>query len=188
MFSTLARYLWSTPQPDVPSDNDNEERQEMPLPLPMLAAVPMSRKPSSFTMDRSRGPSHVAWLTPNSSSPAVSRRSWPPKFVNRTSATPSSLDSAGPGPAGPSQCPASNRQSSGSESLHLQGLYYLSDLISESDNAPSTMPLPAAESPAVRFPISIRRPSTDSVPMTPDSVRPSDGHRKYASAFRSTVP
>lgn len=160
MFSTLARYLWTTPQPDGLSDD--EEQREMPLPLPLHAAVPMSRKPSSFTMDRSRGPSHVAWLTPNSSSPAVGRRSWPPKFVNRTSATPSSLDSApGAGPAGSSQQPASNRHSSGSESFHLQGLYYLSDLISESDNAPSTVPLPTADSPAVRFPITIRRPSTE---------------------------
>lgn len=188
MFSTLTRYLFSyqTPAPPDTSntpDDMGRQQSEMQLPTPIHATGPISRKPSSFTLDRSRGPSHVAWLTPTSPSPSPSRRSWPPRPGARTS-TPMPMGEGTPTPVVdvPTQQRALNRMSS--ESFHLQSLYYLSELISESEStveASQNRRLSSGGERTLDFPVTIRRPSTDSLPTTLGSARPSDGHREQSS-------
>ncbi|PSR81759.1 hypothetical protein PHLCEN_2v6268 [Hermanssonia centrifuga] len=132
----------------------------------------LSPKLSSLSMDRLRGPSQVAWKTPTSGSPSPSSRSW--ALPNRLS-SPLSPGDESPGNGFANSQKASLRRMS-SDSLHLHSIY-LSDIVSDTDSVISTQP-PRPLSPIderLQFP-DTPRPSSDSVPPTPESGRVLDGH------------
>lgn len=176
MLNALSRVFQSSSSSSDPFLDKGQQARDLPSPPPILPnGEPISRKPSSLLMERIRRehpdhPSQVAWISPSSNSPNGS-------FTNR------SVSRAGDGSPAPSPLGESNgtrsrligarkpslkRLSSGS--LKLQSVY-LSDH-SETSSVASALPnkplSPIREQHA--YVPTIRRPSLDSVPKTPDST------------------
>ncbi|KAJ3539869.1 hypothetical protein NM688_g6302 [Phlebia brevispora] len=177
------------------TDKGKGKEREIPMSLRGQArgggdSIPLERKPSFFSMDRSlQGPSHIAWAiptpvaTPTRGSPAQSRRSFPPKSSTETSTSlpsaegSSSTVSVSNAAAGSVTAQQSASDQTNADGLRLLSMYYLGELISESETSSTNAsislnkPLPSPADTNVQFPASDPRPPADPVPLTPDSAR-----------------
>lgn len=162
------RALLSPPSPPPPT-----------LPSPAGKSTPngatngMNRMPSSMTLDRSRGPSQVSWITPSPSPSNLSPSNGSPSNGGSTPKRTSRL--IGLSDDNTPKRSSGLRKSFGSESL-LASSAYLTD--SSNGSGVLVKPLPQGpEEPSTssRFPV-MRRPSLDSVPPTPDSTKTLEGN------------
>ena len=151
----------------------------------------LERRPSidaTAIMDaRRRAPSHVSWKTPtantntntNPSPSPIPGSSWNSQYDSHSASAPSLLML---GPNAAAKAASMHRQSSrslrtpsvsGSEDYSRRNSPEKHDS-AELHPARHVAPL----DPRMRFPsIGVRRPSTDSVPLTPDSTRAHDGRK-----------
>lgn len=177
MLNALSRILQSGSSGSDPSSSVKvKQSRELTPPPPILAdGEAISRKPSSLLMERVRRdhpshPSQVAWISPSTQSPSGS-------FTNRSASrggdySPAPSPLVEPSTTRPrflgSRKPSLKRLSSGS--LKLQSIY-LSEH-SETSSVVSALPSkplsPIHEQHA--YAPTLRRPSLDSVPKTPDST------------------
>ncbi|KAH9921796.1 uncharacterized protein B0H18DRAFT_538084 [Fomitopsis serialis] len=135
---------------------------------------------------RRRAPSHVSWKTPNANpSPSpISDSVWSSQYESHSASAPSLL-LLNPGSA--AKTSSIHRHSS--QSLRTPSVTGSEDWSRRNspEKRESAELQPVRQAPAldprVRFPGG-RRPSTDSVPLTPDSTRVHDGHlAAYPGAF-----
>ncbi|KAH8097085.1 hypothetical protein BXZ70DRAFT_1009398 [Cristinia sonorae] len=173
MLNALTRIFQSTSSGSNPSPTENgQQAQELTPPPPIRPdGETMSRKPSSLLMDRVRRdhPSQVAWISPSSGS--FSNRS--PSKPAEHSPVPSPSSVMEPTPTRSrligTRKPSLTRMSTGS--LNLQSVY-LSDH-SETSSVGSALqnkPLSPIHEQQPYAPTTLRHPSQDSVPRTPDST------------------
>ncbi|KAF7799670.1 hypothetical protein EIP86_010910 [Pleurotus ostreatoroseus] len=152
--------------------------------------VPLERKPSFFSMDRTtQGPPHIAWVipTPNPTpvgSPNPGRRSWPPKPGNRSS-TPLSLaegpshsvDELNVASSSPGVTQLPGRRTS--NPLDLHSMHYLGELITESETSSTNPSISLNTNKPLPSPVDMHFPPADAkssesvplTPLTPDSTR-----------------
>ncbi|OSX57400.1 hypothetical protein POSPLADRAFT_1157117 [Postia placenta MAD-698-R-SB12] len=152
------------------------------------SGIHLERKPSShlsIPMERIRAPtpSHVSWKvpSPNPSQPtSVAEPPWSMQYDSHSVSAPSLLLL---NPGSQRQRAESLRRHS-SQSLHAHSLLASASEDSERrvnlEVQPTRQILPLDE--RVHFP-AVRRPSIDSVPLTPDSTRVHDGHKISLSAY-----
>ncbi|CCM06571.1 uncharacterized protein FIBRA_08848 [Fibroporia radiculosa] len=176
--------------PGFGTDDDHDEGDEL---APENEALPtdsgvggLERKPSSHMsvrMERFRAPtpSHVSWKVPSpQASPAIHQDpAWRAPYESYTASTPSLPFRATSMDVGQRR-PSLRRH--GSQSLHENSASEDEDS-SHVEAASAKMLNPIDE--RVYFPPIRRRPSLDSVPLTPDSTRAHDGHNlsAYPGAF-----
>lgn len=201
MLNALARIFRASPDPyfehdraSMESSQDDVESQRQAASITGdsglgLETARLVRRPSvdaTAIMDaRRRAPSHVSWKTPNTNtnpSPSpVAESSWGSQYGGHSASAPSLLLLS---PNAAAKASSMHRQSS--QSLHTPSVSVSEDWSGRNNlekrgsaelySAKHVTPI----DPRLRFPsISVRRPSTDSVPLTPDSTRVHDG-REYS--------
>lgn len=176
LFDSLTR-IFSRSGSEDSQQTIGKGKQRAP-PSPSYYSGGLSRTPSSLALSQERTrPSHVSWLAPTPGSPSPNPSVSLLKSPNHSA---SSNDEATP--EGPRQLtPASGlRKSAGSESLHLHSMFLM-------DTPGSTPSLaPGKQSASDERPIfpTMRHPSMDSIPLTPDSVtcKPSSSFSRIRSA------
>lgn len=184
MLSALSRIFQASPATatDIPADR-GEERASDEFEFPMDSGVHLERRPSSLRsvpLERIRAstPSHVSWKipSPQPASPASNHDpTWGSQYESHSASAPSLL-LLNPASGNAAQQRTSLRRHS-SQSLRAHSL---APSASDDSEGRSNFELPLVKplSPIgerVHFP-PLRRPSLDSIPLTPDSTRVHDGH------------
>ncbi|PCH36906.1 hypothetical protein WOLCODRAFT_167192 [Wolfiporia cocos MD-104 SS10] len=182
MIHRFSRFFQASPVNH--SHHVESEDEERALDTTADSGVILEPKPSSHMgspMERVRAPtpSHVSWKlpSPQPSSALRSDSDWGTQYENRSASAPSLL-LLNPSSASSSNQPSSLRRHS-SQSLRPQSLTPSEDSDRQSNaeqlTIKSTIKSLSPADERVHFP-ALRRPSMDSVPLTPDSTRVYDGH------------